>query len=251
MESNNMSLAAPNNPQSMYDVYCDESGLEAITNKDAHKWAGIGSIWMPQGNRIKFKSDISIIKAKHGITGELKWSKVSPAHFELYKEIIEYFFNNREIGFRIILIEASKLDNVMFHNSDNELCFYKFYYQLLLHWLFDNLSYSIYVDYKVNRDKGRLQNMKSFLLKKKPLSNINVLQSLKSDESLGIQLADILTGLVVSKFNNEITGSAKLGLIDFVENDNLHHEIKHTSSNNLKFNVFKINLKKWTDDLPF
>lgn len=30
-----------------FKVYCDESGLEALTRKEAHLYTAIGGIWMP------------------------------------------------------------------------------------------------------------------------------------------------------------------------------------------------------------
>ena len=73
-------------------------------------------------------------------------------------------------------------------------------------------------------------------------SVIHQVQGLPSEQSLGIQLADLLTGLVAAKFNKEITGTAKTNLIQYVERFHLKKEIAHTPKGEEKMNVFVINL---------
>lgn len=226
-----------------FEVYCDESGLEALTKKQAHLYTAMGGIWMPADYRQIFKDNMNAIKQKHSIYGELKWNKISPKFFDVYKEIIDYFFQAEQLRFRVILIEADKVDNYTFNNTDSELGFYKFYYQLLHHWIFDFNDYNIFLDLKENRNKGRLKELERCLDNANLTSGIQQVQGLPSHESLGIQLADILTGLTNAKFNREITSKAKIGLIEYVENTYLGKTIKATSRWEEKFNVFKINLR--------
>ena len=72
-----------------FEVYCDESGLEALSQKDAHLYTAIGGIWMPADYRPIFKEKFNNIKKKYGVIRELKWNKVSPKFFDLHKEIID------------------------------------------------------------------------------------------------------------------------------------------------------------------
>lgn len=224
------------------EVYCDESGLEALTRKDAHDFTGIGSLWMHASYRNEFKACMNTIKAKHKVRGELKWQKVSPAYLGLYKEAIAYFFSTPHLRFRVILIESRIVDSIKFHEKDAELSFYKFYYQLLHHWIHDFNDYNIYLDFKVNRNKGRLKVLKDVLNASNITSDIQQVQALHSNESLGIQLSDVLTGLVVAKFNHKTISSAKNELISSVEKY-LGRFIAHTPKCEEKFNVFKINLQ--------
>jgi Protein of unknown function (DUF3800) len=226
-----------------FEVYCDESGLEALTRKDAHLYSGIGGIWIPSEYRDTLKDEVKKIKLKHNIMGELKWKKLSPSYIEVYKDIVDYFFASDYIRFRVVLIEADKIDNLKVNNEDAELGFYKFYYPLLHHWIFDFNTYDIFVDLKINRNKGRLKELEKVLDYSNLTSEIKQVQGLPSDESIGIQLADILTGLVVSKFNNEISGFAKKKLIEHVENTYLKNPISPTGKWEEKVNIFKINLK--------
>jgi len=226
-----------------FEVYCDESGLEALKRKDAHNFMAIGGVWMPEICRDEFKEAIKLIKMKYNIAGELKWHKFSPAYFDLYAEIIDFFFKKDYLRFRVLLVESAKVDNFRFNSSDAELGFYKFYYQLLHHWIYDFNEYHIFLDLKVNRDKGRLKLLEKVLRLSNLSSKVEHVQGLPSDQSLGIQLADILTGLVAAKFNNETTSKAKLALIAHIEQHWLETSISPTAKWEEKFNVFKINLQ--------
>lgn len=225
-----------------FEVYCDESGLEALARNDAHLFTSIGGIWMPADYRPDFKEYMQAILNKYNIQGELKWNKLSPAFYELYAEVVNYFFKTRELRFRAILIESKTVNNFRFNNKDAELGFYKFYYQLLHHWIFDFNNYDIFLDFKVNRDKGRLKELKKVLNAANLTSGIQQVQALPSHESLGIQLADLLTGMVSAKFNNEISSTAKKRLIELAEL-NLKRAITPSPKWEEKFNVFKINLQ--------
>ncbi|PIQ35358.1 MAG: hypothetical protein COW63_00620 [Bacteroidetes bacterium CG18_big_fil_WC_8_21_14_2_50_41_14] len=225
-----------------FEIYCDESGLEALTKKEAHRFSAIGGIWLPADYRESFKNNINSIKQKHNVLGELKWKKVSPAYVGLYADVVNYFLQTPQLRFRTILLESNIINNFKFNNEDAELGFYKFYYQLLHHWIFDFNNYNIYLDHKVNRDKGRVNVLKKVLHNSNLTSNIPIVQALPSHQSPGIQMADILTGMVASKFNGEITGSAKIHLIKTLENK-LGKPIAPTPKWEEKFNVFKINLR--------
>jgi hypothetical protein len=227
-----------------FEVYCDESCLEALTNKNAHKYTAIGGIWIYADKRDALKEGLLKIKKQYGINSEFKWNKVSPMAFDFYKAVLDFFFQCDFIRFRVIIIEASKSNEYKFHNSDVELAFYKYYYQLLQHWVFDFNNYNIFLDLKVNRNKGRLNELAKILNNSNLFSTISQVQGLPSHQSLGIQLADFLTGLVAAKFNAKTTSKAKLDLINYVESKYLNGNIiKLTSKTEEKFNVFVINLQ--------
>ena len=48
-----------------YEIYCDESCIESLFDKDAHEYAVIGGIWLPSECRNEFKAEINDIKEKH------------------------------------------------------------------------------------------------------------------------------------------------------------------------------------------
>jgi hypothetical protein len=224
-------------------VYCDESGLEALANKSSHTFVAIGGIWMPSEFREEFKLSINELKNEFGIKGEFKWQKVSLSHIEFYKRVIDYFFNCKFLRFRVILIEASRVNNDVYNDKDNELGFYKFYYQLLHHWILSYNSYEIFTDLKVNRNKRRLKKLHEILSYSNVTAEILRVQGLPSNESIGIQLADVLTGIVNTKYNKQNTGTAKNEIITYIEHIHLKKGISATQKIEEKFNIFQITLK--------
>ena len=226
-----------------FEIYCDESSIEAVYTKAAQAFAAIGGIWMPADFRDQFKEDVKAINESFKIRGEFKWNKVSPSYFDYYLSLLDYFFQNDNLRYRCILLESEKIDNYKFHRGDSELGFYKFYYQLLHHWILDFNDYNIFIDLKVNRDRHRLKTLCDVLNNANLTSVITQVQGLPSEQSLGIQLADFLTGLSTAKFNNQTTSEAKLKLIERVESEYLKTAISPTPRSESKFNIFKINLK--------
>lgn len=225
-----------------YEAYCDESCLEAIFDKSAHRYAAIGSVWIPEEMREEIKSCIKQIKSKYNVFGELKWNKVTPKYLDMYKEVVDVFFNIYKIRFRAIIIDSKVIDNERYNQSSGELGFYKFYYQLLNKWLYPDNEYSIFLDYKVNGNRHRLQELHR-ILNHAVMATVNNVQALPSHDSVLIQMADILTGVVSAKFNDEVTSAAKLELIAYVESY-LEHEIKETRPKENKLNIFNINLRR-------
>jgi len=225
-----------------FEVYCDESCPEVLKDKNANKFLILGSIWLPSDYRVGLKEEIQIIKEKHNYRNEMKWNKVAPSTVEFYKEILHFFFNSENIRFRSLLVEADKVDMVKFHNNDGELSFYKFYYQLLHHWILGFNEYSIFVDHKVNKDRNRVHELWKVLKNANLFAEIANVQALPSNESVGIQLADFLMGIVNGKFNAKVTSAAKLEVIAETEKI-LGRPISQTHRAEEKFNVFKINLQ--------
>lgn len=226
-----------------FEIYCDESGLEAINDKSAHKYCAIGGIWIPEQYRPILKEKLNSIKHEYNIYGELKWNKVSPLTIQCYKDVIDYFFSTPRIRFRAIIIESSKIDNNVYNNGDAELGFYKFYYQLINRWITENNEYRIFLDHKINANKDRVNELGKILQNSNINADVKYAQAIHSHESVAIQLADILTGIVFAKFNKKTTSPAKLELIELVEK-HLCKEIQETRRLEEKFNVFNINLRK-------
>jgi len=131
---------------------------------------------------------------------------------------------------------------VQFSGGDPELNFYKFYYQLIHHWILDFNEYNIFLDYKVNRERYRIQTLKKVLINSNLSSGIKNVQSLPSKESLGIQLTDLFIGSINGKFNRQIRSDAKLQVIYSIESY-VNRPIAPTPKSEEKFNIFNINLQ--------
>lgn len=225
-----------------FDIYCDESCQEVFKDPKAHKYMILGGLWMPLDFRDEFKKNIKQYKLEHKYFSEIKWNKVAPSSLNFYKSIINYFFTEDNLRFRAITIESSKIDFVKFSEGDAELNFYKFYYQLIHLWLLDFNVYNIFLDYKINKERSRIKDLKRVLGLSNISSEIKNVQSLPSKESLGIQLADLLIGSISGKFNSELTSKAKIDIINSIEK-HLGKPIEPTPKFKEKFNVFNINLR--------
>jgi len=227
-----------------FDIYCDESRPDLFASKrnDTGHFIVIGSVWFTSEQREEFKKEIKELRRKHGTFGEIKWRAVAPSKLIFYLDLVNWFFDKHSsCQFRCIVVEANKVNLAKFHESDQELGFYKFYYQLLHHWIFDFNQYHVFLDHKRNRDQDRLKVLRRCLANSNIHSIIERVQALDSHDSQFIQLADLLTGAVAARFHNITESNARLTVIERIET-HLGHRIWSTARSESKFNVFKIDL---------
>jgi hypothetical protein len=228
-----------------FEIYCDESRPDLLVSTHPNgKYMVIGSLWLAAESRQTFKNEINLLRNRHKIGPEFKWQKISPSRSLFYKELMEWFYSKKEfLRFRCIAVEQQKLNLVKYHDSDQELGFYKFYYQLLHHWILDFNDYVIFCDFKSNRSRDRLQVLQRCLELSNLSSNINNVQAIRSDQSVLIQLTDVLTGAASARLNGKLSdGSAKDSVVKHLENL-LRRNISHTLRSERKFNVFVIDFQ--------
>lgn len=228
----------------IFDVYCDESSPDALTSKSPNvKYMLIGSLWLPFNKRHELKEALLKIREKHSTWGEIKWSKVSQSKIEFYKDLIDLFWlYNDDLRFRAIVVNQELIQSKLM-DDDAELGFYKFYYQLIHHWIQDNNEYNIFCDVKVNRDRNRIKVLERCLSRTNLSSTIKGVQSLPSKEVVLIQYCDFLLGLAGAKLNKTLNvNSAKNKLVLHLE-QKLGHTIQPTYRTENKFNIFKIRLQ--------
>lgn len=238
-----MSDAAAQQPH--YEVYCDESRPELFVGAGAKSGKSvIGSVWVPADYRSTLKREIASLRAEHGVWGEFKWNKVSPSKLAFYRALVDYFFSHEELRFRAIVVDAAKLNLAKFHSSDAELGFYKFYYQLLHHWIAPQTTYSIFCDDKVNRDRKRLPVLRTVLQNANRASTIPSLQAVPSHQSVAVQLCDVLMGATQWRANGSVgTSAAKATLVSDIETK-LGRRLGPTYQTEQKFNIFEIRLQE-------
>ena len=228
-----------------FEVYCDESRPDLFASAHpAAQYMVIGSLWLPSDSREEVKKAIHALRDKHKIGGEFKWQKISPSRETFYLELSDYFLElGDQLRFRCIAVDHAKVNLVHYHDNDQELGFYKFYYQMLRHWLDDFNEYAVFCDCKRNRDPQRLRVLQRCLDASILSSTISYVQAVRSDESVLIQLADVLTGMASARLNQSLgTDSAKKRLVEHFES-RLGRTIRHTFKAEQKYNVFIINLQ--------
>ena len=228
-----------------FEVYCDESRPDLLGSKRPRAdFMVIGSLWLGAASRMSFKQAIHNLRNKHKIGGEFKWRKISPSRQAFYLELIDWFFaQGDQLRFRCIAVERQKVNLFQYHDSDQELGFYKFYYQMLHHWILDWNQYAVFCDFKSNRKPDRLRVLQKCLQASNLSSRIPTVQAIRSKESVLLQLTDVLIGAAAAKLNDAVaSGGAKAELVAKIE-AMLGRCIDHTTKGAQKFNVFVINLQ--------
>ncbi|MCH7881312.1 MAG: DUF3800 domain-containing protein [Proteobacteria bacterium] len=227
-----------------FDVYCDESRPDLLSSqKPAAQYMVNGGLWLATEDRIQAKTDIHALRDKHKIGGEFKWQKVSPSRLDFYCDLSDWFVGMGDrVRFRCIAVDHNQVNLLRFHRNDQELGFYKFYYQMLHHWILDFNEYAVFCDFKSNRVGSRLSELARCLAYSNLTSDIVNVQATRSRESVLLQLVDVLTGVVAARLNDSLrVGGAKWELATHLEQA-LGHQLQATFRSEHKFNVFVIDL---------
>jgi len=228
-----------------FEVYCDESRPDLLVSaKPGARFMVIGSLWLRADDRDEFKTRIHELRDRHRVGGEFKWQKVSPSRQGFYEELVAWFHDQGDrLRFRCIAVDQSQVNLHLYHEDDQELGFYKFYYQLLHHWVLDFNDYAVFVDFKSNRRRDRLHVLRRCLDLSNLSTQVERVQAVRSEESVLIQLADVLTGAAAYRLNNGVrAGSAKAAVLGKLESL-LSRRVTSTAKGEQKFNVFQIDLR--------
>jgi len=228
-----------------FEVYCDESMPDLFTSRNRRgRYLMIGSLWLPSDLRREIKEKIHRLRESHNTWGEIKWSRVSPSRLPFYLDLIDLFESyGMDLRFRCIAVDSKQVD-MRWHDNDEELGFYKFYYQMLHHWILDFNEYRIFCDTKTNRVPERLATLRRCLASANLSSRIHSLQALPSRQVALIQLCDLLLGAASSRMNASLRqGSAKEALVKRLESHLGIAKLCPTPRDAEKFNVFQIRLQ--------
>ncbi|MFV0553996.1 MAG: DUF3800 domain-containing protein [Mangrovibacterium sp.] len=220
-----------------FNIYCDESCHLENDHKDYMLLGCVSCAYNQVQLHTKF---IKELKQKHNLYGEIKWSKVSSAQFDFYKELLHYFFAT-DLKYRAVIVNKSKIDNDGYQ-QDFDMFYYKMYYQLLNHNKNSEYSYNVYLDIKDTLSATKVNTLKDILnIKYGVFRNV---QNIRSHESAILQLADLITGALAYNLNNaDKKVEAKQKLIGILDK---HAPKGLTQSSNYaddKMNLFFIELK--------
>jgi hypothetical protein len=199
-----------------YNVYCDES---CHLEHDRQPVMVLGAVWCPRENSREIALRIREIKKKHAVspTFEIKWTKVSPAKVDFYLELIDYFFDNNDLHFRVLVVpDKTKLRHDQY-GQDHDTWYYKMYFDRLKVILDPTACYRIYLDIKDTRSADKIAKLHDVLCNNMydfQRQIIERVQTIRSHEIETVQLADLLIG-IISYINRGLTGSpAKNALIE-------------------------------------
>ncbi|MBQ2658591.1 MAG: DUF3800 domain-containing protein [Erysipelotrichaceae bacterium] len=223
------------------NVYCDES---CHLENDGKKNMVLGCVFCKEDLVKSITKRIKEIKIDHGISpsSEIKWTKVSPCKYELYKDIINYFFDDDSLHFRGLIAPKNTLDHERFNQTHDDW-YYKMYFEMLSFIISPSCKYNIFIDIKDTHSSEKINRLREIL------SNDNFdfshntviknMQPVRSHEVQLLQMADILTGAI--SFANEGAGTSKtkMELVGIIQSKSGYSLMKTTPVREEKINLLK------------
>ncbi|NOT25790.1 MAG: DUF3800 domain-containing protein [Acidobacteria bacterium] len=184
-----------------HHVHCDESQTGA-------RFVVYGGIITSGRNVDWFDGIMAKWRDDNHMHAELKWTKVTNQKYAQYKALVDLFFEHaalHRLHFKSVVFDSTEVDYA-YHDGDEELGFYKFYYQFLLHKFgvyakSDEHSLYVSIDER-STTKYKLGTLKDVLnagIRKKFGRNSNVVKQVEpacSKHSNLMQMADVLMGAV-------------------------------------------------------
>lgn len=233
------------------NIYCDES---CHLENDKQKVMALGAVYCPASKKKEIFQMLSELKKKHNLVPkhkknpvdnrtyyELKWNKVSLAKINYFKDVVDYFFADDDLNFRVLVVpDKSKLDYEKF-NHTHDTFYYKMYFSMLKVILNPDKAHHIYIDIKDTRSREKVHKLEQVLRNDKydyAKEIIKKVQQVRSHEVELIQLADLLTG-AISYVNRGLSDSmAKNILIEHIRHRSKYSLTKSTLIREQKLNIF-------------
>ncbi len=203
----------------------------------------LGGIWCPEVLRKKIARDIRALKVKHNLNPryEVKWNKISKSKLDFYIALVEYFFSNSNLHFRVLVIpDKGTLRHNDFGQTHDEF-YYKSYFNLLKTLLQPGDCYNIYLDIKDTQGEGKVRKLHEYLCKSRydfDRDMIRRVQQVRSHELELVALTDLLIGAVSYVHRNLDSSESKLAIIDRIRDLSGYSLLKSTLYREDKFNIF-------------
>ncbi|MCO5949390.1 DUF3800 domain-containing protein [Mucilaginibacter flavidus] len=202
-----------------YDLFLDES---CHLEHDDVSVMTLGYVKVPHLRSNELRMLLRRIKEKHNMKKELKWSKFSKAKIDLYKELVDYFFDT-PIEFNCVLVKyKERLDHSDFNMGPHDNYYYRIIFYLL-HPIPTEGNYRVFIDFKDTRGKEKLEKIHELLNEKcQGQSPFSHFQHLRSHENEFFQLTDFFIGAIAykSRLKNEIDlplNESKQDFISYLE----------------------------------
>ncbi len=223
-----------------FSIYCDESGhLE----HDDQRVMVLGALWCPEERIRESAVRLREIKARHGLAAsfEVKWTKVGPAKTQFYLDLLDYFFDDDDLGFRAVVIdkEQVRLDHQAF-GSDHDTWYYKMLFLLIQHVLEPDAKYRIYLDIKDTRSQDKVRKLHEVLCNSRydfRQQVVERVQQVRSHEVEHVQLADLLIGAVAYANRGGGTNAGKLAFVARMKQRSGYSLMRNTLMRESKVNL--------------
>lgn len=224
------------------NVYVDESGH---TGNRSDNNMVFGALWISYDQSSLFQDAVRTVKRKHGIPShrEIKWTKVSKAKLEYYKDLTDVFFEVEQVNFRAVVIDNSKVDYEAYRQTKDDF-YYKMQYLLIRNIAERRYGdIRVFVDYKDAWSGVRAREQTEYLKNTKRVNCQSLtVQPLRSHEVIGLQISDLLTGAVMYANRPESArrSKAKEELARYIE-ERASRKLTETTS----FASEKVNILIW------
>ncbi len=221
------------------NIYCDES---CHLPNDGQKAMVLGALWCFKAKANMHNQEIADLKAKHRLSPffEIKWTKISSGKLEFYIDLINYFFNQRTMGFRAWVIPDKTILAHDDYEQTHDEWYYKMYFYLLRNLISVERKHHIYLDIKDTRSRKKLHKLREVL------SNANYdfsrdiierIQHVRSHDIGLMQLADLIIG-AISYHARGLTGSeAKNDIVRLIKEKTGLSLMRNTLPSERKFNM--------------
>ena len=136
--------------KAIYNIYCDES---CHLLNDPNKTFVLGAIWVEKEKTQEIFQQLRDLKTKHNLPTdfEAKWTKVSMGKVDYYTDLVSYFFDNKDLHFRGLVVPDKSILNHSAFAQDHDTWYYKMFYVLLNVVIQENAEYNLYLDIKEDR----------------------------------------------------------------------------------------------------
>jgi len=224
-------------------IYIDES---CHLENDNFPVMCVGGLYVKEDNWRELSDKVKQIKLKHHSPTELKWNKVSASRMPLYEELIDFFFEQRDLAFSALLIKHKEnINNERYNGGDHNIFYYKTMFYLIRD-IQTSHAYKVYMDIKDNRGRDRLNLLSKVLGRVCGMGKYIHFQNIRSEESQFIQLTDFFIGAIVYKQREDIKkqSETKSKIIKYIESKSRCSITENTSPWEHKFKVWDFQLAK-------
>jgi hypothetical protein len=205
----------------------------------------LGAISCPDDLSRSISKRIKAIKKKHDLspTFEIKWKKVSPAKIDFYMDLLSYFFEEKELSFRALIVpDKTQLRHEEF-DHDHDTWYYKMYFGMLKVLLYPQDCYYIYLDIKDSNSGQKITKLHDVLCHNAydfERQIIERVQTVRSHEVDQLQLADLLMGCVLAANRTGEMSGAKKALME-----RMRKLSKYCLTKTTLIREKKVNLLRW------
>ena len=225
-----------------YNLYCDESCHLEHDDSDVMV---LGALIIPKDKRQEITENILQIKARYGVKArtEVKWTKASMPKIDLYKDLLNCFFLDDDMRFRVLVAKKTRLNHEAWSQSHNDW-YYKMYFTML-NRLFDSTKHLQRVrGHQGHALRATYRETGGSASKTATTTStyecIKKVQPIRSDEVQMMQITDVINGAVCRANRTTIPqpSGAKAEILDYIR---MRSKLRLTQSTTLgtrKFNIF-------------